>query len=79
MKYAGTNYRDMIMDLVDEDLITYKEALLESLAFMSMDDNRRVYQALLEYCGVDTEGTDVEEPIVPMNGVEYWREYEENR
>ena len=63
MKYAGTNYRDGIMCLVEEGLITHNEALLECLAYMSMDDNRRVYEALLAFCGAEIEE---EEPIVPM-------------
>ena len=70
MKYAGTNYRNKVMKLVDEGLLTEREALLECLVFMSMDDNRRVYESLLAIAGVDFE----EEPIIPMRGVELWKE-----
>ena len=62
MKYAGTNYRNKVMELVDEGLLTEREALLECICFLSMDDNRRVYESLLAIAGVDDE----EEPIVPM-------------
>jgi hypothetical protein len=55
MQYAGTNYRDLIIDLVEEDMVSRKEALLECLAYMSMDDNKRVYEALCAYCGIDPE------------------------
>ena len=70
MQYAGTNYRNKVTELVDEGLLTEREALLECLVFMSMDDNRRVYESLLAIAGVDFE----EEPIVPMRGVELWKE-----
>ena len=55
MKYAGTNYRDLIMELVDEGLITEREALLECLCYMSMDDNKSVYAALMAYAGIDED------------------------
>jgi len=62
MKYAGINYRDGIMELVEEGLLSEREALLECLCYMSMDDNRRVYESMVEFCGgIDLE----EEPIVP--------------
>ena len=63
MQYAGTNYRDSIMELVDAGLLTEREALLECLCYMSMDDNRRVCESLLAIGGVEIE----EEPIVPMH------------
>ena len=63
MKYAGTNYRDGIMELVEEGLLTEREALLECICFMSMDDCRRVYESMVAIAGVDFE----EEPIVPMH------------
>ena len=72
MQYAGTNYRNKVMELVDEGLLTEREALLECVCFLSMDDNRRVYESLLALAGVDDE--DFEEPIIPMRGVELWRE-----
>jgi len=59
------------MELVDEGLLSEREALLECICFLSMDDNRRVYESLLALAGVDEE--DVE-PIIPMRGVELWRE-----
>jgi hypothetical protein len=62
MQYAGTNYRDGIMELVEEGLLTEREALLECLCYMSMDDNRRVYESMVSFCGVEIE----EEPIIPM-------------
>jgi len=67
MEYAGTNYRNKIMELVDEGLLTEREALLECVCFLSMDDNRRVYDSLLAIAGVDIEDFEVEEPIVPMH------------
>ena len=63
MEYAGTNYRNMVMELVDEGLLTEREALLECVCFLSMDDNRRVYESLLALAGVDEEDA---EPIIPM-------------
>jgi len=66
MEYAGTNYRNEIMALLEEGLITPREALLECVCFLSMDDNRRVYESLLAIAGVEPE-TEDEEPIVPMN------------
>jgi hypothetical protein len=65
MQYAGTNYRNKIMELVDEGLLTEREALLECVCFLSMDDNRRVYESLLALAGVDAEDFE-EEPIIPM-------------
>jgi hypothetical protein len=62
MKYAGTNYRDGIMQLVEEGLLTERNALLECLCYMSMDDNRRVYETIIQDIGIDLE----EEPIIPM-------------
>jgi hypothetical protein len=53
------------MELVDEGLLTEREALLECVCFLSMDDNRRVYDSLLAIAGVDIEDFEVEEPIVP--------------
>ena len=69
MEYAGTNYRNKVMELVDEGLLTEREALLECICFLSMDDNRRVYESLLAIAGVEEE-----EPIIPMRGVELWKE-----
>ena len=62
MEYAGVNYRDKILELVEEGLIDYETALRECLLFMSMDDNELCYNAILGYMGVEPE----EEPIVPM-------------
>ena len=70
MEYAGINYRDKILELVEDGLIDYETALRECLLFMSMDDNHLCYNAILGYMGVEVE----EEPIIPMNGVELWRE-----
>ena len=65
MVYAGTNYRDKIIELIEEGLLTEREALNECLCYMSMDDNRRCYNFMLGYLGVE-DNTDDEEPIVPM-------------
>ena len=62
MLYAGTNYRNEIIELIEDDLLTERQALLEALAHMSMDEAKVLHTSLLEFCGVDTE----EEPIIPM-------------
>jgi DNA-directed RNA polymerase len=62
MQYAGINWRNEILNLVAEEMIDMETALRECLMYMSMDDNKRVYDGLLEYMGVEP----VEEPIVPM-------------
>jgi hypothetical protein len=55
MEYAGVNYRDKILELVEDGLIDYETALRECLLFMSMDDNELCYNAILGYMGVDDE------------------------
>lgn len=64
MEYAGINYRDKILELVEDGLIDYETALRECLTYMSMDDNQRCYNFILGYMGV--EDNSDEEPIVPM-------------
>ena len=49
------DYRDKILELVEDGLIDSDTALREVLMFMSMDDNRRVFEGMLGYMGVEVE------------------------
>ena len=66
MEYAGINYRDKILELVEEGLIDYETALRECLLFMSMDDNELCYNAILGYMGA--EKFEEEIVFVPSEG-----------
>ena len=68
MEYAGINYRDKILELVDEGLIDYETALRECLLFMSMDDNELCYNAILGYMGVDVDVDEAVADFVPSEG-----------
>jgi hypothetical protein len=68
MQYAGRNYRNEIIEAIEDGALSDREALLECLCYMSMDDARRVYEALgfrIDESLDDGTFNVYEEPIVP--------------